>query len=174
MFLNYLKNLFLKYSLRNKWQELASFTGTDTIQTVGILIDATTFSKKESLIKELIVQGFLKKNISVLVYTDTVNKKESYTMPTFNSGIINWNGVITETVVNGFIRTKFDVLVSYYETPKPILLLITNHSKAQFKVGFSSIDKRFNHLMITTSLEKYPIFVHELFKYLKILNKLDQ
>lgn len=173
MFLNYLKNLYLKYTLRNKWHELTILASTAPIQKVGLLLDATVFSESEGLIKELIIQGFLEENISVLVYTDTLNKKESYTLPTFNYDIINWNGVITEAVVNEFIATKFDVLISYYDLPKPILLLITNHSKAQFKVGFSSIDKRFNHLMITTSLEKYPIFVQELFKYLKILNKLE-
>jgi len=51
-------------------------------------------------------------------------------------------------------------------------LLTTHLSKASFKVGFASIDKRLNHFMIDTNAENYMVFMEELFKYLKILNKL--
>jgi len=67
---------------------------------------------------------------------------------------------------------KFDLLISYYDVEKAILLTITHNSKAQFKVGFSSVDKRLNHLMINTNAENYKVFTHELFRYLKILNKI--
>ena len=173
MFLNYLKNFFLKYTLKNKWQEVSSLATTNTIRTVGLVIDETKFSDKESLIQELISNGFAANNISILVYRDTLNKKETYSRHTFNSNILSWKGTITDTVVSEFIETEFDLLVSYYEIEKAILLLITNNSKAKFKVGFSSIDKRLHHLTITTRIENYTIFVHELFKYLKILNKIE-
>ena len=83
---------------------------------------------------------------------------------------------VTTTVLatierNDFINEKFDLLISYYDVEKAILLKITHNSKAQFKVGFSSVDKRLNHLMINTNAENYKVFVHELFRYLKILNR---
>lgn len=173
MFLNYLKNFFLKYTLKNKWQEVSNLASTNAIRTVGLLIDETRFSEKEDLIQELISNGFVANDISVVVYSDTINKKEIHSRHTFNSAVLNWDGTITDRVVNEFIETKFDLLVSYYETEKAFLLLITNNSKAKFKVGFSSIDKRLHHLTITTRIENYTIFVHELFKYLKILNKIE-
>ena len=172
MFLNYLKNYFLKYTLKNKWQEVSSLATTKTIETVGVLIDETTFFEKEGFIKELISNGFLENNITVIVYREAINKKEIYSKYTFDTAALSWNGVITDTVVSQFIETEFDLLVSYYEIEKAILLLITNNSKAKFKVGFSSIDKRLHHLTITTRIENYMIFVHELCKYLKILNKI--
>ena len=49
---------------------------------------------------------------------------------------------------------------------------ITNNSKAEFKVGFPSIDERLNHFIIKTEINNYNIFVSELFKYLKLLNKI--
>jgi hypothetical protein len=67
---------------------------------------------------------------------------------------------------------KFDLLLNYYDTEKPALLLVSNQSKAAFKVGFASIDKKLNHFMINTNAENYKVFVEELFKYLKILNKI--
>ena len=173
MFLNYLKNLLLKYTLRNKWQEVSSLASTNTIQTIGLLIDSSDFDKKESLIQELIANGFIEKNISVINYSDKLSKNEIDQRLIFNSDSMNWNGEITNQVIDNFIQTKFDLLISYYVIEKPILLVITNQSKAQFKVGFSSIDKRLNHLLISTTLEKQSVFVQELFKYLKILNKID-
>jgi hypothetical protein len=173
MFLNYLKNLLLKYTLRNKWQEVSSLASTNTIQTIGLVIDSSNFDKKESLIQELITKGFTEKNISVINYSDKLSKKEIDQRLIFNSDNMNWNGEITNQVIDDFIKTRFDLLISYYVIEKPILLVITNQSKAQFKVGFSSIDKRLNHLLISTTLEKYSVFVQELFKYLKILNKID-
>jgi hypothetical protein len=173
MFLNYLKNLFLKYTLRNKWQEVSFLPTTIAIRSVGLLIDETNFSDKDGLILELLKNGFDANQISILVYRDSINKKETYSNYTFNSAILNWNGTIKDTVVNEFIQTKFDLLIGYFDKEKAISLLITNNSKAKFKVGFSSIDKRLNHLTITTRIENYSIFVHELFKYLKILNKIE-
>jgi hypothetical protein len=74
--------------------------------------------------------------------------------------------------VNNFISERFDLLISYYDVEKAILLNITHNSKASFKVGFSSVDKRLNHLMINTNAENHIVFVHELFRYLKILKKI--
>jgi len=71
-----------------------------------------------------------------------------------------------------FTNTNFDLLLSYYDVEKAPLLLITHLSKASFKVGFASVDKRLNHFMIDTNAENYKVFMEELFKYLKILNKL--
>ena len=172
MFLNYFKNLFLKYTLRNKWQEVSTLANTSAIRSVGLVIDETSFFEKENLIKELISNGFSANSMSILVYKDTIDKKETYLHYTFNSSILDWNANISDAVVTNFIQTDFDLLVSYYDIEKAILILITNNSKAKFKVGFESIDKRLNHFIIESKIEDYGIFVTELFKYLKILNKI--
>ena len=70
------------------------------------------------------------------------------------------------------MNQNFDLLISYYDVEKAILLKITSNSKAVFKIGFSSVDKRLNHLMINTNADNYQVFTHELFRYLRILNKL--
>jgi hypothetical protein len=64
------------------------------------------------------------------------------------------------------------MLISYYDFEKAPLMIITQQSKASFKVGFSTIDKRLNHFMIDTNVEKQEVFTNELFRYLKILNKI--
>ena len=74
--------------------------------------------------------------------------------------------------VNEFISKKFDLLINYYDIEKAPLLQVSNLSKASFKVGFSAVDKRINHFMINTTTDNYKVFIDELFKYLKILNKI--
>ncbi len=172
MFLNYLKNFFLKYTLKNKWQSVSTLATANTVQTIGVVVDESNFLEKDHLIESLVSHGFSPDAITIIVYRDSINKKETYSKFTFDLDAVNWNGVIKNAVVNQFIETKFDLLVSYYDIEKPILLLITNNSKAQFKVGFSSVDQRLHHLMITTDRANYSVFVRELVKYLKILNKI--
>ena len=101
-----------------------------------------------------------------------MEKNEVYSQPTFGTQHLNWNAQITNPIIREFSKEKFDLLISYYDVEKAFLVKITNNSRAQFKVGFSSVDKRLNHLMINTNSENHTVFVHELFRYLKILNKI--
>jgi len=172
MFLKYIKDYFLKRILKNKLHNVKSISSTDSIQTIGLLIDESYFSEKNALLKEIMDNGILESNIKIIVYRDKLRKNESYSQPTFSIKHLNWNAEITNPIVNDFINEKFDLLISYYDVEKAILLNITHNSKALFKVGFSSVDKRLNHLMINTNAENHAVFVHELFRYLKILNKI--
>jgi len=173
MFLNYIKDFFLKRILKNSLRNVKSSTLGTPIQTVGLLIDESYFLEKDNLVKELIANGIIEKNIKVIAYRDKLKKNEVYSQPTFGMKHLNWKTEITNPEVNGFIIEKFDLLISYYDVEKAILLTITHNSKAYFKVGFSSIDKRLNHLMINTNAENYKVFTHELFRYLRILNKIE-
>ncbi len=172
MFLKYIKDYFLKRILKNNLQNVKSISSAVSIQTVGLLIDESYFFEKEALVKELIANGILEKNIKLIVYRDKLRKNEIYSQPTFSIKHLNWKAEITNPTVNDFSNEKFDLLISYYDVEKAILLNITHNSIASFKVGFSSVDKRLNHLMINTNAENHVVFVHELFRYLKILNKI--
>ena len=143
-----------------------------SIKTVGLMIDESYFFEKDVLVKELKANGILESDVKLIVYKDKLRKNEVYSLPTFSIKHLDWKAEITYPAINDFINEKFDLLISYYDVEKAILLKITHNSKAQFKVGFSSIDKRLNHLMINTNAENYKVFVHELFRYLKILNKI--
>jgi hypothetical protein len=172
MFLNYIKDFWVKKILKNTWHNVKNATLVTPIKSVGLLVDESYFSQKEELLKELFLNGITNDNLKVIIFRDKLKKNEVYSQPTFGNKHLSWNGNFTEIVVSDFINEKFDLLISYYDLEKAPLLLITHHSKAQFKVGFSSIDKRLNHLMIDTNAENFKVFVNELFKYLKILNKI--
>ena len=172
MFLNYLKNFFTKKIVKDTLLNVKHIESDSNIKTVGIIFDESYFYEKEALVQELVKNGILERNIKILVFKDKIKKNELFDYPTFSHKDLSWTATFDKSEVKDFIAQKFDLLINYYDTEKSALLLVSNQSKASFKVGFSSIDKKLNHFMIDTNAENYQIFIEELFKYLKILNKI--
>ncbi len=172
MFLNKIKEFWTKKIVKKRLLNVKHLATNTIIKKVGIVFDETYFYEKDALIAELIKNGIQKENISSLVFKDVVKKNETFDSPFFSYKNLSWIATIDKKEVSEFIHQDFDLLISYYDIEKSSLLLVTHLSKATFKVGFASIDKRLNHFMVDTNAENYKIFVAELFKYLKILNKL--
>jgi hypothetical protein len=172
MFLNYLKNFFTQKIVKESLANVKHTAAQSTIKTVGIIFDETYFYEREALVRELVQNGIEEQNIKLLVFKDKIKKNEQFDYPVFSNKDLSWTATFDKSEVKEFIAQKFDLLLNYYDTEKPALLLVSNQSKAAFKVGFASIDKKLNHFMINTNAENYKVFVEELFKYLKILNKI--
>ena len=167
MFLNYIKEFFVKKSLKNDLNNVKIEAFTSNIQTVGLLVDESDFQYSEVIVEELQLNGIRPKTIKIVSYTAKFKEREEYSNPTFGKKHINWKGEITENFLTDFIETEFDLLISYYDVEKTILMIVTNKSKAKFKVGFAPIDKKLKRWMIATTIESYKLFISELFKYLK-------
>jgi hypothetical protein len=172
MFFNYIKDFFVKKTVKQSFQNLKSIESVKGLKTIGLLVDSTRFTQIELLIKELTANGIEPESITTIVFGDKFKRTVNKIYPVFTSGHLKWNGEVSSSEVNNFIEEKFDLLISYYDVEKAILLKITHNSNAHFKVGFSSIDKRLNQFLIKTDVDNYTLFVSELFKYLKILNKI--
>jgi hypothetical protein len=172
MFLNYLKNFFTQKIVKKSLSNVKHTAANETIKTVGIIFDESYFYEREALVQELVQNGIEESDIKVLVFKNKIKKNERFDYPVFSNKDLSWTATFDKSEVKDFIAQKFDLLINYYDTEKSALLLVSNQSKAIFKVGFSSIDKKLNHFMINTNAENYKVFVDELFKYLKILNKI--
>ena len=172
MFWNKVKEFWTKKIVKKKLLNVKHLATNTAIKKVGIVFDETYFYEKEALIEELITNGILKENITTLVFKNVVKKNETFDSPFFSYKNLSWIATINKKEVSEFIQQDLDLLISYYDIEKSALLLVTHLSKAKFKVGFASIDKRLNHFMVDTNAENYKVFLSELFKYLKILNKL--
>jgi len=172
MFLNYLKDFVTKKIVKKELANAANAPADGKVKTVGILFDQTYFHEREALVAELVANGIVPDQISILVFKDRIKKHETFDYPVFSHKDIKWTAAIHKPEVNDFIRTEFDLLINYYDTEKAALLLVSHLSKARFKAGFSAVDKRLHHFMIDTNAENYKVFSDELFKYLKILNKI--
>ena len=172
MFIKYIKEISLKKILKRSLHNVKPSSLITPIQTVGLVIDESYFYDKEQLMQELVACGIKENNIKMIVFRDKIKKNEIFSQPTFSNNDVSWKGDLKQIFATDFVNTPFDMLISYYDIEKAPLLLITNQSKSLFKVGFSTVDKRLNHLMINTNAENHKVFVHELFRYLKILNKI--
>ncbi|MEQ3662343.1 MAG: hypothetical protein ABNG98_04395 [Flavobacterium sp.] len=172
MFSKIIKDFFLKKIISTKLSTASLDASVNKINTVGVIIDESYFTNIDSLKKEIKQFGVEDKNIKILLFKKKITKKETLEELFFTRNNIKINGEINKQEVQAFLDEPFDLLINYYEVERPSLLLVSRASKAQFKVGFSTIDKRINHFMINTSVSQYKEFVSELFKYLKILNKL--
>lgn len=172
MLLNYVKDFFIKRKVKSSLTTERSLASSDLIRTVGLLIDENYFSDKAKLINEIISFGISEENIQILVYKNRgkSNDKSSYAICSPSS--VNWNAEVIDKSVQEFIATDFDLLINYYDVEKALLLLITNRSKAKFKAGFATVDKKLNDLIINVNADNYQVFVKELFRYIKLLNKI--
>ena len=172
MFLNYIKNFFTQKIVKKSLSNAKLESTAETIKSVGIVFDESYFYEKEALVNELVNNGIEKQCIQVVVFKNKIKKNEQFDYPVFSHKDLSWAATFSNSDVKDFMAVKFDLLINYYDTEKSPLLLVSNLSKAKFKVGFASIDKKLNHFMINTNAENYKVFVDELFKYLKILNKI--
>lgn len=172
MFSKIIKEFFLKKLVNKKLTQHELNEPDGKIMTIGILVDETYFENKEDLYQQFVFQGFLPENIVLLSFKNKYKTKEIVKEPYFSLTNVGLSGRINKKEVQDFIKTPFDMLVSYYDERKAPLMLVTKQSKAKFKVGFSSVDKRMFHLMIASQVEKQEEFTSELFKYLRILNKI--
>ncbi|WP_310555445.1 DUF6913 domain-containing protein [Flavobacterium sp.] len=172
MFIKYIKEISVKKILKRSIHNVKPTISASPIQSVGILIDESYFKDIEQFTQEIVNKGIQRNSIKIIIYKDKIKKTDVVNNPTFSYKNMQWNGNFDADFVNEFIKTPFDMLISYYDVEKTPLLLVTHNSKAIFKVGMYNVDKRLNHLMINTVAENYVVFTQELFKYLKILKKI--
>ena len=172
MFYKIIKNFFLKKNVTKRLLKEKNQLVQQKITTVGLLVDETYFSNTAALVEQLISQGIEKDKITVLIYKDKIKSKELIASPFLSLKNISFAGEIDKTEVLNFLDTPFYLLINYYDVNKYALLLLSIKSKANFKVGFDTVDKKVNHFIIKTLVDEYEMFTLELFKYLKILNKI--
>jgi len=172
MFYKILKNFFLKKNVTKRLQNQHSELKNHKIKTIGLLVDETNFSKTASLIDEILKQGVSKEALKVLVYKDKVKSKDAINEPFASLKNISFSAEITKPEVIQFLENPFDLLINYYDDNNYAAMLLSINSKANFKVGFDTVDKRINHFIIKEIVDNYIQFTTELFKYLKILNKI--
>jgi hypothetical protein len=172
MFLNFIKDFGLKKIIKISLSNYKPIASHDKITTVGVLIDESYFINKRALIEVLVKNGINLNAIETLSFFDRIKKGDTPDCCHYTRKDISASGTFEKAKVADFINKKFDMLISYYDVEKAPLVLATINSRATFKVGFGTIDKRLNNFTIASQAEKYTEFVAELFKYLKILNKI--
>lgn len=172
MFLNYIKDFYVKRILKNDFENTRSDVGLGIVKSVGLLVDESYFLSTKAVVASLVAQGIPASSIEILIYKEKLKNNNEDRCLSFSTKDLEWDGSLRSLHANKFISKEFDLLINYYENEKAALLVVSHQSKAKFTVGFSTVDKRLNDLVIKTTPDDYLVFTNELLKYLKILNKI--
>ncbi|AOW10691.1 DUF6913 domain-containing protein [Flavobacterium gilvum] len=172
MFLDYIKSFVLKKTLKKNLCNVKEESLHSSVIKIGLIVDESNFLETAALKQEIISKGILENNLKIIAFRKSLSDKEQFLNPTFGYKDLNFKSDFIKQSVNEFLQDEFDLLINYYSEEEPILLFLTHKTKAKFKAGFSSVDKRLNHFLINIQFTDYKEFVSELFRYLKILNKI--
>lgn len=172
MFLIQFKNLFAKIKVNKILSNVKEECLLKPVNNIAVIFDEENFNNPSGLLACLKGYGFDNENITLLAFEKKATKNNKNQFKKFSYQDFSWNVTIKNEQLLQFVKKDYDVLINYYNIDNPLLKLISHWSNAKFKVGFSNIDQRLNHLIINSSTDKPKIFVDELFKYLKILNKI--
>jgi hypothetical protein len=142
------------------------------INSVGVIFNADEVNDFE-MFKTLSEHLNIRPNkLKIIAFTE--HKKENIFSwnVCFNPKDIGWKGKINNVELETFLKTDFDLLISYYSKSVLELKLLTALSKAKFKAGIFKDDERLNDLIVGTRINEFSEFKKELKKYLMVLNKL--
>ncbi|GAB1309564.1 hypothetical protein KH5_22470 [Urechidicola sp. KH5] len=127
--------------------------------------------KSDVPLRELLNQKFSwpLKRISTLLFNDS-NQVDSNTELTFSLEHIGLFGNIKSEELKKEIDQDFDLVINLLSND--VALLLTLESNSKFRIGVDSNKANFYDLTIATESGDLNIFVNELERYLKILNKI--
>lgn len=143
-----------------------------TITSVGVILNSTEFTDYNKLRQFMALIGVKEHQLKYVTFVEDVKAEVGGWESTFNPKDFGWNGQVNNSELETFLNTKFDLLMSYYNSEALELQLATAKSQAKFKIGITAIDERFFDLIIEVASENFGVFQTELKRYLKILNKI--
>lgn len=145
---------------------------TDKVSSIGIIFDYDSYHNYDFFHELVDDLGIMKNKTRFLALIgDKKNRPNSWDS-FFSLENFDWFGRPNNIEIDEFIDQPFDLLISYYNSNKPELNLVTAFSKANFKIGINNEDPRLNDLIIDVLPSKTQVFKLELFKYLTQLNRL--
>ncbi|MEZ4970531.1 MAG: hypothetical protein R2814_12920 [Flavobacteriaceae bacterium] len=142
------------------------------ISAVGCIVDLDVFENTNAFY-EFVEEFSLRHNaVKIIGYKKFHDHNSPYSTPVFSDRDLGWKGNIENSYALEFLNREYDLLVNYYTDDKLLLQLMTLSTKARLKVGFGSVDKNLNDLILNTPMEDFQTFKKELGKYLRVLNEI--
>jgi hypothetical protein len=172
MFSNIIKEFFIKKKLFNNPKTFLDKDNTQKIKSILLLIDESEKEYSQEFIREINTYSNQNFEINVLVYKAKIKNGSVINIPFFTSKNISFRGKFNGETLTSFMNSNYDLQINYFGNKTNLVSYVSNQTKAHFKVGFSSVDYRLNDLIIETKIDNTKEFIAELFKYLKVLNKI--
>lgn len=141
------------------------------ISKIGCIVDVDSFSNAEQFY-ELIDEFSLKSNsVKIIGFKRDLDKNSPYAIQMFTTHDLGWKGVIENGYVLEFESQEYDMLINYYTEENLLMNLLSLRTRARLRVGFGSVDTKYNDLILNTPMHDFTAFKRELKKYLEILKE---
>lgn len=155
-------------------QKAGLFDEADTVKNICILLDEADMElvkrfknlRKDLKLKE---EGF-----KMLLCLSANPKQKDYEGLIFSPSDLNWRGKIKNTEIKELLGEKFDLLVSFTRQDSRTARIIATALNADLKVSRKEEKSLVFDLVISTKFEEADVFLTELKKYLKILNRIKE
>ena len=142
------------------------------VTSIGCIVDLDKFPDGERFY-ELIDEFSLRPNaVKIIGYKRDFDNTSPYAIQIFSDRDLGWKGDIENGYVLEFLGREYDLLINYYEDDHLLMKLLSIRTPSRLKVGFGSLDPKFNDLILNTPFKDFNLFKSELKKYLKVLNEI--
>lgn len=143
----------------------------ENIREIGVLADLDILENTDSLEKLPAALGLPQAKLNILGYIHKKTENREYPVHVFCRKDVNNYGKITGASLSEFVGRKYDILINYYAEDKYPLKLASAYCKTSLKVGFATIDKDSNDLILNCDIQNSQLFTQLLKTYLKVIKK---
>lgn len=140
------------------------------INSVGIVVDYDEFNDYEVFRKFFKSININENKVKFIGFIRNEKELPNSWDSFYHSKEFGWHGNMTNVVLQEFVDTEFDMLISYTKSNSYELNVVPALSKANFKVGIADHDERLHDCIIKVEIDQVETFKTELLKYLKVLN----
>lgn len=144
----------------------------EPLNRLGFLVDEDVLEDDEMLFEWAPQLGIHAKDIKVLRFLETKDKKPTLKQNQVYHKNFDWKGRIHSIEATDFLTQPFDVLVGLYHGRNAFMDLMVSESKAHFKVGLQGGDPELFDLILAVPTGRLGQIKKELIKYLRVLNKI--
>lgn len=145
-----------------------------SVKKVCVILDETDeqlIAKFKKLAKDL---NLKEGNIKMLFCLSSIPKEKDFEGLVFRTSDLTWSGKIRNPEIEGLVKEQFDLLISFLRRDSKTAGFIAAALPADLKVSRREESASGFDLTIATGYEESEVFITELKKYLKILNRIKE
>ena len=153
------------------YDALPKTIGQGKIKKIAILVENEQMEQFDIRLQIQQLFNVSAETIDVLIFKPFV-KNQVYESNEITEKDFAWNGSLKLNSLEEFVKNEYDLLINYGYEENFYWKVITLRSHSDFKIGFSSKEKRLYDLSVVDSNWNVETLNLEAEKYLKILKKI--
>ena len=138
------------------------------IKTLACIVDPKLSISVDNFIDLSHSINLQEKDLKIITFQENRNSFNVFSSMNITPSCVTYFGNLDGKDSLEFISFEYDILINFFKSNK-FLTLLSSKTKANFRVGFDSVNSDLNDLIFSEKLKKYSEFKYELIKYLKMI-----